>query len=256
MELVDTHCHLQFDKFAGDVDAVYNRAQAAGVKRLLAVGTSLEDSQRAIELAKKKSGVWAAVGIHPHETEGFLSNDQGVAEFVQLLSQPWVAAIGEIGLDYYKNYTPKEDQIKILRMQIEAGLPSGLPFSFHVRDAWSDFWAILDEYEGVQGVVHCFSSGSKQLNAALKRGLYIGLNGIMTFTRDEAQLEAARQVPKDRLVLETDAPFLTPLPIRNELCEPRHTLQVAEFLADLRGESLEDLAGYTTENAVKLFNLK
>lgn len=256
MELVDTHCHLQFDKYANDADAVVARAGAAGVSRILAVGTSLEDSLRAIDLADKKDGVWAAVGVHPHETENFLKNDQATAEFVELLGKPWVAAIGEIGLDYYKNYTPKADQIKVLRMQIEAGLPSGLPFSFHVRDAWSDFWNILDEYEGIRGVIHCFSSGSKQLNTALQRGLYIGLNGIMTFTRDESQLEAARQVPKDRLVLETDAPFLTPEPIRNELCEPRHTLNVAKFLAGLRGEPLEDLCAYTTENAVKLFNLK
>jgi TatD DNase family protein len=255
MELVDTHCHLQFDKYGSDQGAVYDRAVAAGVTRMLAVGTTLDDSRRAIELAQSKSKLWAAAGTHPHEAEALLENSKAAEEMVELLKQPKVVAIGEIGLDYYKNYTPRETQLKALRLQIEAGLPSGLPFTFHVRDAWSDFWQVFDEYEGLRGVVHSFSSGTKQLNAALERGLYIGLNGIMTFTRDQAQLEAAKQVPKERLVLETDAPFLTPAPKRDELCEPRHIKAVAEFLAELRGELLEDLAEYTTQNALKLFNL-
>jgi TatD DNase family protein len=255
MNLVDTHCHLQFDKYSSDREAVYNRALSAGVTYILAVGTTLEDSCRAVMLAQSTDRVWAAAGTHPHEAEVFLEDPKSNEVLIKLLRQPKVVAIGEIGLDYYKNYTPKETQLKALRQQIETGLPSGLPFTFHVRDAWNDFWQVFDEYKGLQGVIHSFSSGPKQLNAALERGLYVGLNGIMTFTRDEAQLEAARQVPKDRLVLETDAPFLAPAPKRDEQCEPRHVKQVAEFLAELRNESLAELAEYTTKNAIKVLNL-
>jgi TatD DNase family protein len=198
MNLVDTHCHLQFDKYGSGQSAVYKRAIAAGVTQMLVAGTTLADSKRAIELAQSKTGVWAAAGVHPHEAEEFLEAKNSTDELTMLLTQPKVVAIGEIGLDYYKNYTPKEAQL---------------------------------------------------------RALFIGLNGIMTFTRDQAQLEAAKQVPKNRLVLETDAPFLTPAPKRDELCEPRHIKQVAEFLAELRGESLEELAEYSTNNAKKIFNL-
>src|SRR5205823_6096866 len=123
---------------------------------------------------------------------------------------------------YYKSETPREVQEKAFRAQIETGLPSGLPFTFHVRDAWKDFWRIFDEYPGLKGVVHSFSSGSKQLDAALSRDLYIGLNGIMTFTKDHAQLDAAKLVPLDKLILETDAPFLTPAAHRGDICEPKH----------------------------------
>jgi TatD DNase family protein len=169
---------------------------------------------------------------------------------------PKVVAAGEIGLDFYKNYAPKLEQEKALRLQIEAALPSGLPFIFHVRDGWLDFWRIFDEYKNLRGVIHSFSSGTKQLNAALSRGLYVGLNGIMTFTKDEAQLEAARQVPLNKLLLETDAPFLTPAAFRGQVCEPKHVVAVAEFLAGLRGQSVSQLSAATTDNAVKLFKLK
>lgn len=221
---------------------------------MIAVGTSLDESQQSIAIADTHDGVWAAVGSHPHEADKF--NLQGGKDRLRkFLAQPKVVAVGEIGLDYYKSHTSKQDQRNALRAQIETGLPSGLPFIFHVRDGWSDFWQIFDEYNNLTGVIHSFSSGVKQLNKTLERGLYVGLNGIMTFTRDHAQLEAARQVPLEKLVLETDAPFLTPAPQRDEVCEPRHTAVTANFLAELRGEALEDLAAATTANAQKLFKL-
>jgi TatD DNase family protein len=130
-----------------------------------------------------------------------------------------------------------------------------LPFIFHVRDGWSDFWQIFDDYKVLTGVIHSFSSGVKQLDAALNRGLYVGLNGIMTFTKDQAQLEAAKQVPSDRLLLETDAPFLAPVPFRGQACKPSHVIATAEFLAGLRQENIGDLAAVTTANARKLFKL-
>lgn len=256
MELVDTHCHLFFEQLQDNLEGVIKNADDAKVTKLICVGTTLADSYTSTGIAAKHDNIWAAVGSHPHEAEEFLNDPSHKAKLDKLLSQPKVVAIGEIGLDYYKNYSPKEVQQKALRRQIEIGLPSGLPFIFHVRDAWADFWNIFDDYKDLYGVVHSFSSGVKQLDAALSRGLYVGLNGIMTFTKDQAQLEAARQVPPGSLVLETDAPFLTPAPFRNELCEPKHTVVTAEFLANLRDENLTDLARATTDNALELFGLK
>ena len=255
MNFVDTHSHLHFDNFNSNRSQVVDAAIAGGVTKILCVGTTLKDSLKAIDYAQKTEGVWAAAGVHPHEAEEFLKSKASKPELARLLGQPKVVAAGEIGLDYYKSSSPKDIQEKALRAQIEVGLAAGLPFSFHVRDAWSDFWRVIDDYKGISGVVHSFSSGRKQLEAALSRGLYIGLNGIMTFTRDEAQLEAARQVPLEQLVLETDAPFLSPAPYRNDVCQPKHTAVTAKFLAELRNEPLEKIANATTANAVNLFGL-
>lgn len=256
MEFVDTHCHLHFKKFGAPNQEAYQRSLEAGVNRIICVGTTLNDSQGAIDFAEGLNGIWAAAGVHPHDAEEFLKTADGPQILAGMLGQPKVVAIGEIGLDYYKSQTPQDIQEKALRAQIEAGLPSGLPFIFHVRDAWRDFWRIFDDYQNLTGVVHSFSSGTNQLNSALDRGLYIGLNGIMTFTKDEAQLEAARRVPLERLLLETDAPFLSPMPFRNEVCEPQHIVTIAEFLAKLRGQAIEDLSKSTTDNAVRLFGLE
>jgi TatD DNase family protein len=255
MEFTDTHCHPFFPDLLDDLEAVLVRATAAKVKKMIAVGTSLEDSEKSIEIAGSHEQVWASIGVHPHEAQEFLDNKSRRAVMSKLLARPKVVAVGEIGLDYYKSQTPREIQETAFREQIEIGLPTGLPFIFHVRDGWSDFWRIFDEYENLNGVIHSFSSGVKQLDAAISRGLYIGLNGIMTFTKDQAQLEAARQVPSDKLLLETDAPFLTPLAFRGQVCEPKHVAATAEFLAELRAEPLEELAKTTTANAQKLFKL-
>jgi TatD DNase family protein len=255
MEFVDSHCHLQFDDYE-DVSKVINQAKVVGVSRLICVGTSLADSQNAVDIAAAHEGVWASVGSHPHEASAFLADPQSPKILNKLSILPNVVAVGETGLDYYKNYSPRQEQKKALSLQIGAVSDSGLPFIFHIRDAWDDFWPIFDSFSGLRGVVHSFSAHQKQLEQILARGLYVGLNGIMTFTTDKMQLEAAKQVPLDRLLLETDAPFLTPKPFRGETCEPKHVKTVAEFLAGLRQEPLEELASATTSNAVKLFNLK
>jgi TatD DNase family protein len=256
MEFVDTHCHLHFQAFDSDRAEVLAVARAAGVAKIICVGTTLADSQAAADYAAGQPEVYAAAGVHPHEAEVFLEDGRSASRLRELLKMPKMVAVGEIGLDYYKNYSPREIQQKALRAQIETGLATGLPFIFHVRDAWSDFWPIFDDYRGLVGVVHSFSSGVKQLDAALQRGLYIGLNGIMTFTKDQAQLDAAKQVPLDKLVLETDAPFLAPVPFRGQTGQPKHVANTAEFLAELRGQTVEEIAQATTENAVRLFDLK
>lgn len=255
MNLVDTHCHLQFEKLASKIDDVIQAAKDASVTRMICVGTTLNDSAKAVEIASEYDEVWATVGNHPHDAKDF-DFDKDPARIEPLLKQPKVVAVGEIGLDYYRDYTPRDVQERMLRSQIEVGQSSGLPFIFHVRDAFDEFWPIFDSYDGLHGVVHSFSATKKELTEALSRNLFVALNGIMTFTHDADQLAAAKLVPKDRLLLETDAPFLAPASDRGKLCEPKHIRNVAEFLAELRGESIEELAEYTTANAEKLFGLK
>ncbi len=258
-ELVDTHCHLQFDRLVSRTDEVLKNAQAAGVTRFICVGTTVDDSQKAIDIAAAHSNVWATVGAHPHDGKDFFEQKDSVARLKNLLTKPRVVAVGEIGLDFYKNYSPKAEQEKLLRLQIEIGIPTGLPFIFHVRDAFVDFWRIFDSYQSasrrIGGVVHSFSATAKELDEALSRGLYVALNGIMTFTHDQAQLEAAKKVPKAKLLLETDAPFLTPKAQRGSVCEPKHIRDIAEFLAELRNEPIDEIASYTTANARKLFGI-
>lgn len=254
MDLVDTHCHLQFDKLADNIDNVMKGAAEAGVARMICVGTSVEDSRTAIDYAAKFDNVWAAVGAHPHDGKHFDYKDDP-SRLSELAAKPKVVAFGEIGLDFYKDYSPRDEQEKLFRCQLEVGLVAGLPIIFHVRDAWKDFWRIMDDYRDLKGVVHSFSSGTKQMDKALERGFCIGLNGIMTFTRDQAQLDAAKHLPLNRLLLETDAPFLTPEPHRGQICEPKHTAVTAKFLAELRGEPVEKLSEATTKNARELFGI-
>jgi len=255
MELVDTHCHIHFDDYPFDAKTVISNAAAAGVTKLICVGCSLSDSRLAVDFAAAHKNVWASVGAHPHDGADFLSDPKGTAKFKELLACPKVVAVGEIGLDYYHQNSSKADQEKSLRAQIEASSELGLPYIFHVRDAWEDFWRILDDYKIDRGVIHSFSAGPEHLDEVLKRGLYVGLNGIMTFTKDEAQLKAAKQVPLNRLLLETDAPFLTPKPFRGQTCEPKHARTTAEFLAGLRGESLDKIAAATSANVERLFGI-
>ena len=167
-----------------------------------------------------------------------------------------LVAIGETGLDYHYMHSSKEDQEKLFRFQLSLAQEHDLPLIFHVREAFDDFFKILDDHKGVRGVVHSFSAGKKELDEILARDLCIGVNGIVTFTKFAEQLEAVRAIPLDKLLLETDAPFLTPVPFRGTICQPKYVRVTAEFLADLRGESLDQLAHATTQNARALFNLE
>ncbi len=278
MQFTDTHCHIQeitpwddenrqeqsvTDRWhkAGvtDVGAVITEAIAEGVTRMVCVGCTVDDSALAVELAGRYAPVWASIGIHPHEASRYLGDTASCDRFASLAARQKVVAVGECGLDYYYSYAAKDAQIALLRFQIELAIRAGLPMIFHVRNAFDDFWRIFDEYTAqghpIRGVIHSFSATVKELDEALQRGLYIGLNGIMTFTKDAAQLEAAKRVPTDRLLLETDAPFLTPKPYRGTICKPKHVRLTAEFLAALRGEPLEHLADYSTANAHALFKL-
>jgi TatD DNase family protein len=269
MEFFDTHCHIHeilenttpvHEKWVKggitDIEPVLADAKAAGVTRAICVGTTAIDSELAIECVEKRDNLWASIGIHPHEAQDHLNNPEKLQLFESLVTKNKVVAIGECGLDFYYNHSPKEAQIEVLKFQLDLAHKYNLPVIFHVRDAFSEFWPVLDEYEGLTGVIHSFSSTKHDVEAILSRkGLYVGLNGIMTFTKREEQLDAAKVIPLQRLLLETDAPFLTPMPYRGTICQLKHVRTTAEFLADLRGESLQDLAEATTVNAQKLFKV-
>lgn len=256
MEFIDSHCHPHFENYASDADKVIEAAEKLGVKKIIAVGTTLQDSERAVQFASARPNIWATAGVHPHDAAAWVKNNQAINRLTKILDSSSIVAVGEIGLDYYKNFSSKQDQIKTLRQQIDGTIDLNLPYVFHVRDAWDDFWPIFDSYPNLTGVIHSFSTDIKQLDQVLSRNLFVGLNGIMTFTNDQSQLEAAKAVPASSLLIETDAPFLTPKPFRGERCEPKHVINVAEFLAQLRGEELRKLAAQTAANAVSLFSLE
>ncbi len=256
LEFFDTHSHIHFPNYGLDADEVWQESQAKGVTRMLAVGCRLDDSQGAIDLAAKYDSIWAVIGIHPHEAADFLSKPTAKADFEKLIGAEKVVGIGEIGLDYYYEHSPREKQMELLEWQLELANKYDLPVVFHVRDAFDDFWPIFDKYKPANGLIHSFTANSKVLEQILERGLYVALNGIMTFSKQNEQLDAAKAIPLDKLVLETDAPYLTPKPFRGKICKPEHVIITAEFLAELRQEPLEELARKTTQNARVLFNVK
>ena len=266
MDFVDTHCHIQEIlgatevaakwRKAGvtDADKVIADAKAADVTRLICVGCTLGDSELAMDFVQNRENIWASIGVHPHEAKDFL--DQSAQEaFAKLAEKPKVVAVGECGLDYFYNNSPKEAQEKVLRFQIELALQHGLPIIFHVREAFDDFWPIFESYQGIRGVLHSFTDTKANMERAISSGLFIGVNGIATFTRDPAQIEMYKSIPMQNLLLETDAPFLTPAPYRGSICESKHVRVTAEFLAGLREEPLEHIASQTTQNARQLFGL-
>jgi TatD DNase family protein len=269
VELFDTHCHLHelvekltpvYDKWREDgverdPDAVIAAAHDAGVTRLLCIGTSVEDSQLAVDFVANRGSTWASIGIHPHEAQRYVGQKASLGAFAGLVGRDRVVAVGECGLDYFYGHSPREAQIDILKFQIELALEHNLPLSFHVREAYDDFWPIFEQYRGIRGVLHSYTDSRANLERALGHGLYIGVNGIATFAKSEAQRDMYRAIPLSNLLLETDAPFLTPTPYRGTICEPKHIRTIAEFAATLRDESLDELATTTTANAQKLFGI-
>lgn len=270
--LVDTHCHIQSagrqdgerttrDLWAKasdvDPDAIVARARDASVGTLVCVGCDLEDSELAVNFVQNRPDCYASIGIHPHESQKYVDQKALLDAFAGLVTRPKVIAVGETGLDYFYGHSPKEDQEAILRFQIELALTHNLPLIFHVREAFDDFWPILESYDGakLRGVLHSFTDSVANLERAISHGLYIGVNGIATFAKREAQIVMYRTIPRDSLLLETDSPFLTPHPYRGTVNEPKHIRTVAEFLAELRGEDFSVLAEATTKNTKDLFNV-
>lgn len=248
--IIDTHCHIH-ESFPFPVTETLERAKEAGVDKVICVGTSETSSDLAVRAASVYDEIYAAIGVHPHDTK------DGYGRIAELAAEknPKLVAIGEIGLDYFYNHSPRETQIEALRVQLAVAVKHDLPVIFHVREAFDDFWPVLDEFPDVRGVLHSFTDTRANMEEAVGRGLYIGVNGISTFTKDEAQKEMFDAIPQGSLLFETDAPFLTPMPFRGKVNEPAYVRVVAEFHAKRRGVSLDELSKVTTHNAQKLFTI-
>ncbi len=240
---VDTHCHIHEHDFPLEISGVFERAASAGVDTYVCVGTSIDSSAQAIAFADQHPRSHAVIGVHPHDTKDGYDIKQLVGTSEKII------AVGEIGLDYFYEHSSKEVQKEALEAQLDIAQAENLPVIFHVRDAFDDFWPILDQYEGITGILHSFTDSEAHMYEAIRRGLYIGVNGISTFTKDPVQQAMFDAIPLDRLVFETDAPFLTPHPFRGKVNEPAFVRDIAAYHAARRGISLEECARVTTANA-------
>lgn len=252
--LVDSHCHLEYDSFAAEGDAVIERARAAGVGTCVTIGTKLATFPKTRAVAEKFDNVWCTVGVHPHDAAVEPLTD--AQTLIDLTNHPKVVGIGETGLDYYYDHSPRAEQATNFLIHIDAAQQTRLPLIIHTRDAEDDTIAILEEKlkkAPFTGVLHCFTGTAKLAEAGLRLGLYVSASGIITFKNSESLREVFRNVPLDRLLVETDAPYLAPIPHRGQRNEPSFVTHTAAMLASLKGVSVEEIAKITTENFFRLF---
>lgn len=251
--MIDAHAHLTDERFAEDVDAVIERAAAAGVEVVVSIATDVADARRAIALAERHPGVFATAGVHPHAAG--VGDAGSIAEVASLARHPRVVALGETGLDYHYDFAPREAQIERFREHLELALQLDLPVVVHAREADDDVAALIREAgPRCRGVLHCFSSGRSLLETGLELGWYVSFAGMITFRNYDAA-ELLRAVPLDRLLLETDSPYLAPVPHRGKRNEPAYVVRVAERAAELRGEGPADVAAATEANTRAFYRL-
>lgn len=252
--LIDSHCHLEYEKLVEDQQGALQRARAAGVRGMLNISTRQSEWDRVVGTAAREPDVWASVGIHPHEADGH--SDLGEAVLLAATEHPKVIGIGETGLDYYYDKSDREVQQALFRMHISVSRKTGLPLIIHTREAEDDTAAILEDELGkgaFPALIHCFTASAEFGRKVLDMGLLISISGIVTFKNAKALQDVARDLPFDRMLVETDSPFLAPVPHRGRPCEPAFVRDTSQFVADLRGEPLEQLAENTTRNFFGLF---
>jgi len=250
--LVDSHCHLDFSEFREEREAIIARARSAGVETMLTINTRLDEFQGVRAVAEAHDGIWCSVGAHPHEAKDHA--DLAPQELVALAAHSKVIGIGETGLDFHYGLSPRDVQERVFRAHIAAARETGLPLIVHAREADREVAHILDEERPPPGVMHCFSSGRALAEAALALGFYISISGIVTF-RNAADLRAiVRDLPLDRLLVETDAPYLAPVPYRGKRNEPAFIAATAAAVAELKGIELQHLAEMTSANFFRLFD--
>jgi len=265
---VDTHCHLNFQAFTNDLEAVVDRARNAQVTRIIIPGAKLDSSERAVEIANQHDGCYAAVGIHPHHAnEGVETAKSDLASLQTLATNPKIVAIGEIGLDryHYKNTPPPSEetialQKEVLITQLDIARERNLPVILHCREAQSELLSLLQEYQKktqhiVTGVFHCFDGTNEYLQAVLEMGFYVGFDGNSTYPANEHLRQLIAATPLNRLLLETDAPYLTPVPHRGQRNEPAHIPLLATLVAEIYSLPIEEIGNISTQNAITLFNL-
>ena len=253
VKLVDTHCHLDFPEFDADRDECIRRAQDNGIGYIVNIGSSLEGSRKAIELSKKYDFIFATCGIHPHEADKFNAADN--KELIALAKANKVVAIGEIGLDYFKNYSRPENQKPLFSSLVRLAKDLDLPIVIHSRQAQEDILKILKAAKPVRAVVHCFSGDEEFLKACLDLGFFVSFTCNITYTKAQNLRDLAKVVPTERLMLETDAPFLPVQELRGRRNEPMYVKNLAEELANLKGLDFSDIAAATTKNAKNFFKL-
>jgi TatD DNase family protein len=249
--LVDSHCHLDFPDFAAERDAVVARARAAGVGTMLTISTRLDQFDGVRAIAEAYDGIWCSVGAHPHEAADHAALLPG--QLVALATHPKIVGIGETGLDFHYDLSPRDVQQQVFRAHIAASRASGLPLIIHAREADDEIARILKQERPPPGVMHCFSSGRALAETALGLGFYISLSGIVTFRNAEELRTIARDLPLDRLLIETDAPYLAPVPYRGKRNEPAFIAATAAAVAKLKGIETRELAAATRENFFRLF---
>jgi len=252
MNFIDSHCHLDHEKFAADLDGVLKRASDAGVNRILCIGTGdgPPELDRAIRLAERHPQIVATVGVHPHEASKV--TPETYTDLRALGTHPKVVAYGEIGLDYHYDHSPRDIQREVFVRQLEIARELGLPITLHIREAWDDTMSILADHWSGPGIVHCFSGDVAQAQQALDRGFHLAFGGVITFKTGENVREAARITPDDRLLIETDAPYLAPIPYRGKRNEPAMMLETLKKLAEVRESTPERIAELTTANFERL----
>lgn len=252
--IVDSHCHLDFPDFAGEAEALITRAAAADVRLMVTIGTRVRDFGQVRAIAEAHPQVYCTVGTHPHEAEK--EADVGIERLVELAAHPKVIGIGESGLDYFYDSAPRDVQAEVFRRHIAAARITGLPLCIHARDADDDMARILEE-ETAKGafpiLLHCFSSGRELMERATALGAFVSFSGILTFKRSDDLRAIARDMPMDRLLVETDAPYLAPLPWRGKRNEPAYVAHTAKVLAEVKAVAPEEMAAITTANFARLF---
>lgn len=252
--ITDTHSHIFWKNFDEDRAEVITRAREAGVERMLVVGTDLETSRQCFEICEGEKGLYPTAGVHPHDARGVGADV--LDEIESLCREDRCVAVGETGLDYFKEYSPKVDQRRLFRWHLELARKLDKPVIIHCRDAHVDTVSLLREVEGVRGVMHCYTMGPDELEPYLELGMYISFSGVVTYKKNEANREAAAQVPAERLLVETDCPFLAPQSRRGKRNEPALVAETLALVAQVRGVDAEALARVTSDNAARLFGLE
>jgi len=252
VKLVDSHCHLDDKQFDADREEVIARAREAGVERMLAIGTGEgpPDLEAALRLARQYPFMYATVGVHPHDAAK--ATPETFAALRVLAAEPKVLAIGEIGLDYHYDFSPREVQREVFAAQMKLAAEAAKPIAIHTREAWDDTLRLLRENWTGAGIIHCFSGGPTEARQALDLGFHLSFGGVLTFPKAEALREAARMAPEDRLLVETDAPYLAPVPKRGKRNEPAFMVETVRRLAEVRGVPPEHIAEVTTGNFERL----
>ena len=250
--IFDTHAHYDDERFNEDRDELLSSLFESGVSHIINCGCNLESSLTTIALSEKYDNLYAAVGVHAHEASDCTDTD--LSEIEKLYSHKKVVAVGEIGLDYYYDFSPRERQIEVFRQQIELANKLDLPVIIHDREAHEDTLNILKELRP-KGVVHCFSGSAEMAKEIIRLGLYIGLGGAVTFKNAKKPVEVAQYVPLDRLLLETDAPYMTPVPFRGKRCDSSHIAYTAEKIAEVKSMDVQELIDICNENSKRLFGI-